>query len=785
MWVGVKTNGMDQRMKASLSASILLASCMIVCPASVSVAESADPAMDLARSGGVITQWVVVGPLPNPKPEKGSGTTSTERGAFDHDYLKPLGGEAKARIRAGALLNTVDAKGTSTSATAKAISLTTGTQVVFGDCFSETEYRLAYAYSTVVSARAQKSGFFLGSDDGAKVWVNGKLVFETYPPDGRGCVARSDYFEVPLRKGTNHVLVKVENGKGPWGLTLEVFGEHKTRELIGQIQARAKRLEFLNKADLAFWCPAGTGRLIREGEPPPVMWADPLEVQRLEGKLPLKVRWFDKDLHEVTSPTKTGLCSAYVEGRLRDGTPLRRAISALCCGEQLSHSIWSPEYRRAFEGRQYEVPYFGKPFDRQVWTEQAAMSGRWASSLLQGALHENPDGALLLNALLEAKPGEKQPYGENLPLVLSDDLQLAVKLKVQGLEGTTRPLAPARKLNGVAARVLRKGTPEEAGIKPGTKERIDAVCAKWAEETSEPFAILVARHGVIVTHEAFGRNPDGTSATIEMKTQLASITKAISGLLFARFVDQKLAAIDDPLGKYLPDFPTTGQKALTFRHCFTHTSGLQGHGEWGGLRNPHLENAVLNLLPCLYPRPGEAHMYNGMGYDLAGKTMEVITGKSILRLFEEGLFAPLGISGVQIDDMAFGAEMSAYELGVFGQTLCNRGSYGTTEIVSRSTFDQLVPRPLVQYYPGIENKTIEWGIGLHWMRDAKPGKQVDSPNPQDHIFSMHTIGHGSATNCVLCVDLDNDLVVVQVRHWGGPKFGEYLPQFLMAVAGGI
>jgi hypothetical protein len=36
-------------------------------------------------------------------------------------------------------------------------------------------------------------------------------------------------------------------------------------------------------------------------------------------------------------------------------------------------------------------------------------------------------------------------------------------------------------------------------MKPDVKEKIDAICRKWAEDSGEPFTILVARHGVIVT----------------------------------------------------------------------------------------------------------------------------------------------------------------------------------------------------------------------------------------------------------------------------------------------
>ena len=73
-----------------------------------------------------------------------------------------------------------------------------------------------------------------------------------------------------------------------------------------------------------------------------------------------------------------------------------------------------------------------------------------------------------------------------------------------------------------------------------------------------------------------------------------------------------------------------GPNTLTLRHCFTHTNGFKGHGLFNGVHNPWLENSL-----SLYIKTdtvGIKYHYNGMGYDLAGKVMEVVSGKSIFRL---------------------------------------------------------------------------------------------------------------------------------------------------------
>jgi hypothetical protein len=61
----------------------------------------------------------------------------------------------------------------------------------------------------------------LGSNDGAKVWVNGEVIYNEHV--GRGAVADQVFLEADLKKGSNHVLVKVENLGYNWGLYLRII----------------------------------------------------------------------------------------------------------------------------------------------------------------------------------------------------------------------------------------------------------------------------------------------------------------------------------------------------------------------------------------------------------------------------------------------------------------------------------------------------------------------------------------------------------------------------------
>ncbi len=80
--------------------------------------------------------------------------------------------------------------------------------------------RAAYARTWVFSDKAQKARIQFGTDDGHKLWVNGKLITQA----NRGGAAVADEFkaDVELRAGWNAVLLKVTQDSGPWEFCLRL-----------------------------------------------------------------------------------------------------------------------------------------------------------------------------------------------------------------------------------------------------------------------------------------------------------------------------------------------------------------------------------------------------------------------------------------------------------------------------------------------------------------------------------------------------------------------------------
>jgi len=375
--------------------------------------------------------------------------------------------------------------------------------------------------------------------------------------------------------------------------------------------------------------------------------------------------------------------------------------------------------------------------------------------------HYQREGAVLLAFADLVNNKQLEPGPLATPLIVDGDYHAKLKQKILGVENKY----PELKLPAVTkktAPVLEELSESQARQYEDFISDLVHECNVWMEDGGSPFDMMIAKGGKILFHGSFGEDVYGKFST-EVPTEIASITKLLTGMLFAQFVDQGIIGINDPVGKYLPEFPLTGPNAVTMRHCFTHTNGFYGHNMFGGVHNAWLENTL--ALVIRDDTIGRVHAYNGMGYDLAGKVMEVVTGKSIFRLFREYLYDPLEMNNTVHDiDLGFSCNSTAMDLAKVAQLLLNKGTYGNLQFFSPETYEKIIPRDLNEFYPGV-NKI--WGIGINMQ-----GMRVQDENTgrRRTLIAEDIIGHGSATSNVFWVIREHDLIITQTRRWkaGGP-----------------
>ncbi len=93
-------------------------------------------------------------------------------------------------------------------------------QIDLGRIYGHDDDRAAYGYAEIQSPADRTAQMAVGSDDTLTVWLNGKEIYRF--ADRRGFEAEHSKFEVKLREGTNHLLVKCGNRGGPWQFAVAV-----------------------------------------------------------------------------------------------------------------------------------------------------------------------------------------------------------------------------------------------------------------------------------------------------------------------------------------------------------------------------------------------------------------------------------------------------------------------------------------------------------------------------------------------------------------------------------
>jgi CubicO group peptidase (beta-lactamase class C family) len=725
-------------------------------------------------SGQFIQHWLVLGPFPNPPLEQ-PGEGGVTRGGYIVDYLAELGGEPAATFSKDTKLTFKDSAGATKTAAASEVKSGGDGFIDLAAVFGFPVDTVAYALAYVVSPRAQQAECYFGSDDWPKVWVNGDLVHALWQVEGRSCDPMQDHFSVKLRKGPNRVLIKVEQHLGSWSFAFRIMTAEDGKAFRAEREFKEKLRAFQNAKIRAH---GKDGYIFPPGPLPKLEWERPEIVRDLYGDMPMTVRWFDAQQNEVTKAIAPGRYAAYVECVKPDGSKIRRAFTFFCRPAE-----WTPwsimSWYRA------DAPYIRlSTVDKAVWDEQRNFVGTATARALIDQFLSEEFGAVFLAGMSEIKPLGRAPTQLDEPSMLDEDYHVRLKRRLLGVENKYPPLAPPRQKSGAPATVLHSGGLGDAGFKPELVEKVRAVCRDWFALEGQPLTVLVARHGVIAMHEAFGE-ARGNPVTVNTKFPLASLTKCHAGLMLAQFLDQGIMNLDDPVGKYIPDFPTKGDKAITLRQCMAHTTGFEGHGDFRGMENPWLDNVLANGVETL--KPGAKFLYNGMGFDLAGKVMEIVSGKSFFRLMHENFFIPLGQDNPTMVDLGFGIDCTVMDLARVGQLLLNKGAYGNVRFFSEETFERVIrPRPLKEFFPKIEGMgDYKYNLGLNTQEDTREDDNPADNVPPARLFSDNSLGHGAASGAILRVDLDKDLVIAVSRFEPGNDYNKYCTRLLTAIVDAV
>ncbi|MBL9191314.1 MAG: beta-lactamase family protein [Opitutaceae bacterium] len=187
---------------------------------------------------------------------------------------------------------------------------------------------------------------------------------------------------------------------------------------------------------------------------------------------------------------------------------------------------------------------------------------------------------------------------------------------------------------------------------------------------------------------------------------IASASKTLSAAVLMALVDDGSLSLDDKVSKYIPSFNKPGYADITLRQCFSHTSGLPGSEENDALSNSSITLAqsadLIAQIPLIGP-PGGQFAYGGLSMQVAGRCVEVATGKSWDQVFQEKITGPLGLTRVDFTTVALlppyrtnsnpriagGARCNLGDYATFAQMLVNRGIHNGRRVLTEASVREM------------------------------------------------------------------------------------------------
>ena len=170
------------------------------------------------------------------------------------------------------------------------------------------------------------------------------------------------------------------------------------------------------------------------------------------------------------------------------------------------------------------------------------------------------------------------------------------------------------------------------------------------EAYSVPGVAVGIRHGDAEDAAGFGVTSLENPLDVDADTlfQIGSITKTFTATAAMRLVEQGALDLDEPVRAYLPDLRLADEAAAagaTMRHLLSHTGGWVGdYFDPIGPGDDALAQMVsrLDILEQLTPL-GKTWSYNNAGFYIAGRVVEIVTGKTFEQALRELVLEPLGL----------------------------------------------------------------------------------------------------------------------------------------------
>lgn len=424
----------------------------------------------------------------------------------------------------------------------------------------------------------------------------------------------------------------------------------------------------------------------------------------------------------------------------------------------------------------------------RAWVEALNSNNRVA---WRKFITENHSKAVLERFPVEARLGNYgRIYDEtrgltilNLQRTKPNEVTLVARSNLTGQESKIVLLVEEQPPYNIASIGLRAPDPPAGGKKMSDKEiaaELDAHLKKLAGADVFSGAVLLARGDRVLYEKAFGEANKDFKALNNTNTKfnLGSMNKMFTSVAIAQLVEAGKLSFDDPLGKFMPDFPDKeAAEKIKIKHLLTHTSGLGNYFNRTFMEGSRARFRTVDDFLALAKdekmqfEPGSRWQYSNTGMLVLGKVIEKASGQNYFDYIRENIYKKAGMTSSDSYDLdsvnpnlAVGYEKDFTEQGiVFRNNIFMHVIKGGPAGGGYSTVGDLL-----KFASALRGGKLVGAEYVKLLTTAKP--ELNSPN-YGYGFGVtaETFGHSGGfpgISSELIIFANSDFVAVVLSNYG-------------------
>ncbi|QQS19937.1 beta-lactamase family protein [Candidatus Saccharibacteria bacterium] len=395
-----------------------------------------------------------------------------------------------------------------------------------------------------------------------------------------------------------------------------------------------------------------------------------------------------------------------------------------------------------------EAPYFTVGMEKRSWQELSA-SGKLVLGIVGATLTDTPESSA---------PLMPQP---NTPENNSAQATGGTGEKNCG-SWLKHPEAAEKLRNSLAATV--KSSVLDPRLAPGA-----AVVAGCGENQIVSVGFGSTRYE--------GGKPIDPGVT---KYDLSSLSKPFTAAAIVRAVEAGKLQLDDPVGRFIPEYGVGNKATVTMRQLLGHRAGLKDvryASIIGSSPNPQAVQKKVLSQP-LKETPGKTYAYSNVGFSVAWAVGGKAVGGSLEGVITQNIFQPLGMKNstyhpqadcaptssdynqkeelncVQQDSLARGLGGASGHAGVFS-TAEDAGKFAAM-LANRGTYkgQVLLNAPSVAALTTASTDKKSYALGF----------RTNANRSYSSIMSPQTFGHTGHNGVIMMVDPETDMWAVLLTN---------------------